>query len=377
MIGRTKRFTLPGRTVAQLAAVLLPLVAAAVAGVVVLHSQPAKAQPGHTPATFEMTQTPPKNANGWNNTPVSVEVCASSETSDVYAIDSLYILNQHRHTNQSDGRVGPDTDCMDFIYDFEVDDSDTFQAKFIDFFDADICCSVRSQPIDIRIDMTPPVLVYKPYLLSQVQGLDTTPGGQPAGPPIAEFFGVWQTQRAAVFIMCMDVPGGSDVMSGVDTNTYPSRINFPNDGNFVFNPPGECRDKAGNLATEPVVGNVMIDTRQPTCSVAFNQKAKHGVAKLIRTTVSGTDATSGVFSRQVTAISSLVGVAVAEFTLRTQNLDPAGALHALSTPPVLPAASPLDATYTGASGRTWTLTGKVTDVAGNSRSCTGKLISIR
>ena len=355
MIGRTKRFTLPGRTVAQLAAVLLPLVAAAVAGVVVLHSQPAKAN--HIPdTTFEFTQTPPKNANGWNNTPVSVEVCASSETSDVYAIDSLDILNQHEHTNQPDGGVGPDTDCTDFIYDFEVDDSDTFQAQFSDHFEDDICCSERSQPFDIRIDMTPPVLVYKPYLLSQVQGLDTMPGGQPAGPPIAAFFGVWQTQRAAVFIMCMDVPGGSDVMSGVDTNTYPSRINFPNDGNFVFNPPGECRDKAGNLALEPVVGNVMIDTRQPTCGVAFNQKAKHGVAKLIRTTVSGTDATSGVFSRQVTAISSLVGVAV---------------------PPVLPAASPLDATYTGASGRTWTLTGKVTDVAGNSRSCTGKLISIR
>ena len=362
MIGRTKRFTLPGRTVAQFAAVLLPLVAAAITGTVVLRAHLANA--GHTPATFEMTQTPPKNANGWNNTPVSVEVCASSETSDVYAIDSLDILNQpdggnqHSHTNQPDGGVGPDTDCTDFIYDFEVDGSDTFQAGFSDFSESDICCSVRSQPIDIRIDMTPPVLVYKPYLLSQVQGLDTTPGGQPAGPPIAAFFGVWQTQRAAVFIMCMDVPGegDSDVMSGVGTNTYPSRINFPNDGSFVFNPSGECRDKAGNLATEPVVGNVMIDTKQPTCGVAFNQKAKHGVAKLIRTTVSGTDATSGVFSRQVTAISSLVGVAV---------------------PPVLPAASPLDATYTGASGRTWTLTGKVTDVAGNSRSCTGKLISIR
>ncbi len=348
-----------GGAVAQIIAVILPLIAAAIAGMFILRTQLAEAHLADgPPEVTSASQTPPKNANGWNKTNVRVEVCAHSHTGDVYEIAA----QSQGHRSTFDGRRDSDIDCTDFVYSDDTDFTERYHAHDSDYSDfggtdTDARGEARSSdfPFDIRIDKTKPVLVYKPFRFESLSGLDTSPGPMPAGTPDG-VLNVWQKSRLVVFIMCMDVPVGSDsVMSGVDTNTYPDRLNFYSDGDHTINPVGACTDKAGNVADEPVA-HAMVDRRAPTCGVAFNQKAKHGVAKLIRTTVSGTDATSGVASRLVTAISSLVGVAV---------------------PPVLPAASPLDATYTGAVGRSWTLTGLVTDNAGNSRSCTGKLISIR
>ncbi|MFN0094153.1 MAG: choice-of-anchor Q domain-containing protein, partial [Dehalococcoidia bacterium] len=201
-------------------------------------------------------------------------------------------------------------------------------------------------------DVVKPRLVYAAYPASRAASADTAAARQPAGPDDPDAFGNWRNTRMVVFIACVDDQGV--INSGVAANTYPASIFFSRDGSFPMNPVGRCVDAAGNVADEPVVGNIMVDTRVPTCDILFSGRAKFLTPVSITATAVGTDATSGVASRTFIGLTPMTGI------------SPAVAL---------PSASPLTRVFVGAPGRSWTLTAVVVDNAGNSRTCTAKLTS--
>lgn len=174
-----------------------------------------------TTPTIAGSADPPANANGWNNTDVTVSFSCSDGT-DGSGVDSLT----------------PDTTLTDEGTSQSVDGSCT-----------DLAGHSASDTVDgINIDKTAPAIT-----LTSIETAD----GQPfvPGPD------VWTNQDVTVTFTCTEV---GTVLSGIDQNTVGSVTLSTEGGSQTATNTGACTDLAGNSAASASVSNINIDKTAPT-----------------------------------------------------------------------------------------------------------------
>ena len=192
-----------------------------------------------------------------------------------------------------------------------------------------------------------------------VAGLDLTPGPLATGTftvvstGLPYVPGTWTRGPVLVTFVC---DGGSGINPGTG-NTYPASIRVTRTKTLALSYRWRCMDSDGNVADAPAgfPALIRIDRRAPTCSIVLSLTSvpRNGAPTLVTATVNGTDADSGVATKQIVSVS------------------PAP----LAGGPTLPDASPGTWTLVGASGRVFTFTGEVRDNAGNVQTCTKKVVS--
>ncbi|MFN0094234.1 MAG: hypothetical protein ACKVVT_05575 [Dehalococcoidia bacterium] len=183
--------------------------------------------------------------------------------------------------------------------------------------------------------------------------------------------GGWYTGPVVITFVCTDEPGGSgiaprsphnDTTPNGSGNSYPASIRVTRQGvsTVTLEPHWRCVDRAGNVAAPPAGFPLVIkiDSRAPTCRLAFSPSNAKGLNAIVRISATASDAAGG---------SGVAGVVLQSITPRGST--PAGTFSGHS----LNSALPQNVTFQGANGRSWGVVAKVSDIAGNTNTCTRTL----
>jgi hypothetical protein len=199
--------------------------------------------PDSTPPVITFTGTAP-NANGWNNTDVTV---SWSVTDPESAISSSSGCDTVVVTAETSGTTYTCT--------------------------ATSAGGTSSQSVTVKIDKTKPVI-----------------SGSASPAPNANG---WNNTDVTVSFSCAEV---GSVQSGIDTNTVAgATLTSEGAGQSVTNT-GTCTDKAGNVADSATVSGINIDKTKPTASASASPAANANGWNNTNVTVSfsGSDALSGI-----------------------------------------------------------------------------------
>jgi uncharacterized protein YjbJ (UPF0337 family) len=196
-----------------------------------------------TPPAVTATRTPAANANGWNNTDVTVSFTCADSLSGVASVSGPRTLNTEG-ANQA--ATGTCTDRAGNTADAAVS--------------------------GINIDKTPPTIT----------GARTPPANANG----------WNNTDVTVSFAC------SDSLSGVASTSQPTTLTTEGANQSVT---GNCTDKAGNAASVAVT-SINIDKTPPTVSYS-GSAGSYTVDQTVSISCSASDSLSGVASSTCQSIS--------------------------------------------------------------------------
>ncbi len=176
-----------------------------------------------TVPTIVPSRTPAANANGWNNTDVTVSF-SCADTDGGSGIPDGTVVTGGTVTGETAGAsVSSTGDCVDKAGN----------------------AAAPATVSDIKIDRTAPVVTGSASPASNASG--------------------WNTTDVTVSFSCAET---GPVVSGIDTDTVAGRTLSTDGANLSVTNIGACADKAGNAAASATVGGINLDETSPSLAPA-------------------------------------------------------------------------------------------------------------